>query len=163
MKKDKAELALTGSNFTQENIPTLLEAVNAKILALKGDNEKDSRISRTLGSFGTISDITDINKLREAYAYITQKVKVIASHDKVFIASSPSTPLPVYKEGGVTVEVWQNEILTQYKSIVFKEELAKLEKAKQILQDNLSQKDKLAASLQDIANLFAISPAKVTA
>jgi hypothetical protein len=73
-----------------------------------------------------------------------------------FKAVAPTTDLPAYKEGGATVKQWQEEILTQFREVTFAEQLAKLEKAKEILQNNLSQEMKLAASLQDVADLLKV-------
>lgn len=153
-KKSTTTGVAVNGQFTQSDIPNLLEIINNKIAALKGDKEKATRITGGLGAFGKISDITDINTLRGAYAYVTKKYEAIGGFDSVFKTAAPTITLPVYKEGGASLKQWQDEIVMQFKEVSFKEELDKLEKAKQILQDNLSTEMKLAASLNDIAELM---------
>lgn len=147
---ESKEIAVS-SQFTQKDIPTLLEKVNAQIKDLKGDREKAQRITGTLGNFGKISDITDTNTLRGAYAYITRKVEAINSFNDEFKKAAPIAKINAYKEGGATVEQWQEEIIMQYKEVAYKEQIEKLEKVKKSLQDNLSAEAKLAETLKDIA------------
>jgi hypothetical protein len=145
----------TKSAFSQSDIPGLLEKINSQIAELKGDREKNKRITGELGHFGKISDIKDINTLREAYTYATKMDKAISEHDDVFKAVAPTTKLPKWSEGGGNVKDWQEEILLQFREVTYKEQLDKLEKAKKILQDNLSAEMKLAESLKDVVSLMA--------
>lgn len=151
-KTSKVETGLsTKAQFTQSDIPKLLEQVNNQIKELKGDREKATRITGTLGVFGRVSDITDTNTLRGAYAYITKKVEAINAFNDVFKAAAPIAKIQEYKEGGATVAQWQEEIIMQYKEIAYKEQIEKLERTKKALQENLSAEAKLAATLADIA------------
>lgn len=157
----KKEIISTGvavaGQFTQQDIPSLLEKVNAQISALKGDKESNSRITGELGNgFGKVASITDVNQLREAYAYVTHKEEAVKKFDEIFKAATPGIKLPVLKEGGSTATQWQNEIILQYKEISYKEQISKLEAVKQKLTDNLSAELKLAATLNDIADMLKI-------
>ncbi len=157
-KKGTKETGLSvAGQFTQSDIPKLLDGIQEKINQLKGDKEKAARITGELPLFGKISNIKDIDTLRAAYAYITKKTEAIESFNDAFKAVAPTAELSSYKEGGATVKQWQEEILTQYREVTFAEQLDKLEKAKQILQNNLSEELKLAASLQDVADLLKLA------
>lgn len=149
-KKEEQGLSVKGQ-FTQADIPSLLEKVNAQIKELKGDREKAQRITGELGPFGKVSDITDLNTLRGAYAYIKKKTEAIHSYDDVFKKAAPLAKINPYKEGGASLEQWEEEIIMQYKEIAYKEQIEKLEKTKKALQDNLSAEAKLQATLADIA------------
>lgn len=152
MSKQKKETGISvKGQFTQSDIPALLEKVNAQIKELKGDREKAQRITGELGPFGKISDVQDLNVLRGAYAYITKKTEAIHACDDVFKKAAPLAKINPYKEGGASVEQWKEEIIMQYKEIAYKEQIEKLEKTKKALQDNLSAEAKLQATLADIA------------
>lgn len=153
-KKSTAVLALTGT-ITQDKIPAMLEVINQKITNLKGDKEKAARVTGTLGAFGRVSDITNPDTLRDAYAYITRKGEAIEGYNEVFKKVAPTAKFNKYKEGGATVEQWQEEILTQYRDVTFKEELTKLQEAKKLLEENLSEELKFQARIQSVADLLS--------
>ena len=156
-KKTGEEKGLSiAGQFTQADIPNMLEGINKEISKIKGEVENRPRITGVLGNFGKIQDIKDPDVLRGAYAYITKKGEGVDSFTSVFKKVSPVTEIGPYKEGGATVAQWQEEILHQYREVTYKEQLEKLEKAKQILQDNLSAEAKLAASLEDVARLLKV-------
>lgn len=146
----------TATQFTQKDIPSLIEKVNEQISALKGDKEKNQRITGEMPVFGKVSNITDVATLRAAYAYITAKYAAVTSHNDVFKTAAPTIKLDAYKEGNATLEQWQEEIMIQFKEVVFKEQLEKLEKVKTLLTNNLSEELKLQASLGEIANILEI-------
>jgi hypothetical protein len=157
VKKETTNLPTTVANITQDDLPAMLRVVDAKIAALRGSDEKEETSSSSeLPLFGKISEINDPLVLRAAYAHIMKKVEGINAHNEVFKAVAPTINVPVYKENGNTVEQWKKIILNQYKKVVFKEELDKLQKAKDKIQNNLSQKDKMRADLADAFNLLGI-------
>lgn len=146
----------TGKEFNRDMVPDALKIIESKIEALKGDKEKTARITGTLGQFGRISDIQDVMLLRAAYGYITSKVERITEHDEVFKNAAPTVKVGTYKEGGFTVDQWCGEILSQYKEVVYKEELTKLMEAKKLLEENLSEELKFAAKMKAVADLLSI-------
>jgi hypothetical protein len=142
-------VAVTGQ-FSEKDIPGLLEKINAKISQLNGDQEKASRITGDLGNgFGKISSITDINTLRRAYAYVTHQDEAVNKFNDIFKSVAPTVKLPVLKEGDGTVAQWQAEILTQFREVTFKEELNKLKETKKVLEECLSEEAKKKAKLQN--------------
>lgn len=153
-KKKGSEVALK-NQFSQADVPAMLEQVNAKIKELKGDENGDSaRITAVLGNFGVISSITEPNILRSAYAYITSKGEANEKYSAVFQKEVPTVKLPSFTEGGYSVAAWQKEILTQFRHSTYKEQLDKMLKVKAKLESLLSEEHKVAAALNDIADLL---------
>lgn len=141
--------------FTIEQVPDLLQQVNDKIKALKGDKERATKVSESLGVFGKISEITEPGKLIDAYSFITRKAAAYKEFVPVFQEMDPLTKLGEFKESGHSLKVWQEEITAQYREVTFQTQLDKLEKAKAILTENLSRDQKFNASMADLKDLFA--------
>lgn len=152
-----ATLPATISEIKQTDLPSMLKVIDAKIAELKGDDKEESSNVVELAGFGKVSNITDPMSLRAAYAQVAQKAKVINEFNDIFKAVAPTIAVPTYKESGNSPEQIQKAILSQYKKVVFKEELDKLVKAKEKIQNNLSQEDKMRADLQDAFGLLGIS------
>jgi len=142
------------STFKQEQVPSAIEFIEAKIKELKGEDKEETVITGELPGFGRIENITDVMVLRAAYAQVAQKSAIINQHNEVFQSVAPSIKVAKYKEGGYSPEQWQKGILSQYKKIVFKEELEKLEKAKDKLQKHLSEEAKMKQDLKDVFSLL---------
>jgi hypothetical protein len=142
------------STFKLEHAPNYLEKIVSEIKQLKGDREKVTVITEPLGPFGKISDITNKDTLRIAYAYVTKKLKGVSEFDSVFEAIDNTTKLQEVKENGYTLKQWQDSILAKYADASFEARLAKLEKAKAIIQNNLSAEQKFVADMTDVADLF---------
>jgi len=155
MSKEKMEVA-TKTQFTLDKVPDMLEVVNAKIKELKGEQQSSVKITEELGPFGVVSSITDVNVLRQAYAYITRKEQAFNDTEvaEVFDNIDPTAPKMVFTEAGHSAETWKKEIVRQAKQSTFQTQLDKLEKAKKILTENLSAEQKFVASMADIADLF---------
>ena len=152
--KEDEKAVTVKHQYGAADIPAMLDQVNAKIKSLKGDKEGNVRITSTLGPFGQISSIKDIDGLRAAYAYITAKCEKIEGFNDVFKSIDPSAKLGKYKENGHTLEQWQEEIKAQFSSITFDDQLKRLEAVKTELEKNLSKEDKLNATLQNIAGIM---------
>lgn len=148
--KTKSTTALTVSGqFSEGDIPKLLEQVNNKIKQLVGDREQASRITGELMGH-KVSEVKDAMLLRELYGYITQKSKVVGEFDGVFKLAAPMAKLPEYKEGGATVKQWQEEIIIQYKEVTHEEVINKLKETKKALEECLSEEAKKQAKLQNV-------------
>lgn len=154
-KKANNEVAvISPDQITLENVPTLLEVVNKKISELKGNREKNARITESLGQFGTVSGIKDLATLRGAYAYVTKKLEAVNSYNDVF-ADALGQKVEPAKENGYTVEKWQEEILAQAMEITFATKLEKLEQTRKILMENVSKEQKFQESMKDIMGLLS--------
>lgn len=142
------------STFKQEQVPSAIEFIEAKIKELKGEDKEETVITGELPGFGRLENITDVMVLRAAYAQVTQKSNIINQHNDVFQSIAPSIKVAKYKEGGYSPEQWQKAILQRYKNIVFKEELERLEKAKDKLQKHLSEEERMKQDLKDVFTLL---------
>jgi hypothetical protein len=154
IKKNTETGVALKSQFTQNDVPAMLEKVNEEISKLKGDKEKIVRISGALGPFGIVSSIKDIPTLVKAYSYITSKAKAYADSAEPFKSIDPSVKIPAFDENGASLKQWQEEILMQYREVTFESKLAKLKAVKEELEKNLSAEMKLAASLANIADIL---------
>lgn len=152
-KKNQEVAVITKEQITLENVPTLLEVVNKKISELKGNREKNARITESLGQFGTVSGIKDLATLRGAYAYVTKKLEAVNSFNDVFEEALGQKVEPA-RENGYTVEKWQEEILAQAQEITFATKLEKLEATRKILMENVSKEQKFQESMKDIMGLL---------
>lgn len=152
-KNTETGLSVKGQ-FTLEQVPSMLDQVNAQIKALKGDKERSAKITESLGVFGRVQDIKEPGKLIDAYAFITRKANAYAEFLPVFQAIDPLSKLGSFKESGHSLQAWQDEITAQYREVTFQTKLDKLEKAKALLTENLSREQKFVASMSDIADLF---------
>lgn len=152
MAKKETGLAVA-SQFSLENVPEMLEKVNAEIAKLKGDKDKAPVVTESLGAFGQVSNISDASVLRDAYAFITRKASA-AEEFKAHFETLEGAAVGEFREKGHSLKVWQDAIDNQYRQITFGAKLAKLEAAKKLLVDNLSAEQKFQQSIADIADLF---------
>lgn len=153
MAKKNEVAVITKDMITLENVPTLLETVNKKIDELRGNREKNVRITESLGQFGTVSGIKDLPTLRGAYAYVTKKLEAVNSFNSVFEEALGQKVEPA-KENGYTIEQWQKELIAQAKEITFASTLEKLEATRKILMENVSKEQKFQESMKDIVSLL---------
>lgn len=144
----------TGKQFTQDQVPNYLEQVKERLRALKGEEKDSLRISEELEPFGKISEITDVQELMGAYAYVTYKANGIENFRAVFEKNVPAIKIPAITINGHSLEKWQAEILTQHRAATYKQEIEKLEKVKNELEACLSEEHKLAAKLSNIADIL---------
>lgn len=158
MKKEQATTAVSvKGQFSQNDVPDMLKAVEAKLKEIKGDEEEAKvRIDVRLGNFGIIKDVKDPLTLIHAYNYITGKARGFNDVKTVFQPITPSVPVPDFKEGGYTLEQWQTEIKLQYRSATYEVEIKKLETVAQKLKGLLSEEHRVAVELAEIADLIQI-------
>jgi len=142
------------SKFTQADVPTLLEQVNAKIKELKGEESESVRITTGLGPFGLISSIKDPGVLIAACSYIRKKAAAYKELVPEFQDMVKSCKIPAFKEGGHSEEAWEKEIKLQFRSATFEAEIQKLTQIKTELESCLSEDMKLAAKLANISDLL---------
>jgi len=152
-KVQETGVALVGQ-YTQNDIPQLVEAINAKIKSLQGDSDDSTRITGDIDMFGKLEDIKEPMKLMEVYNYVTKKINGVNEFIATFKAVSPTIPVPTMKIAGATLQCLQKEILLQYKKVTHAEELAKLRKAKEELESCLSEDMKVQAKLANVASIL---------
>ena len=145
------ELSLA-DQFTQADIPKMLENVNAKILKLKGGPEKEaSTIGKTLDPFGEIANINTVDELIKAYSSVGAREKLYKDAVKEL---KLKIKVPAFTIDGVAPAKWKDDIKIRIQEVAFKDQLASLEKIKSKLEENLSQEAKLANDLQEVNNIM---------
>jgi hypothetical protein len=142
----------TAQQFTQNDIPGLLEKVNEQIKAIKGDLPKATKTTGDLNGFGTIASIKTVENLLKAYSMVTSKQKAYDLSAKEILPEGVKKP-PL-KIDGSSVSAWQADIKGRIVVVARKTELEKLEKVKAKLEANLSAEAKLAKDLADISNIL---------
>ena len=145
------ELSIAGQ-FKQEDIPKMLETVNAKILKLKGGPEKEaSTIGKTLDPFGEIANIDTIDELIKAYSSISARESLYKEAIKEL---KLKIKVPTFNIDGITPKKWKDDIKLRIQEVAFKDQLESLEKIKSKLEENLSQEAKLANDLAEVNKIM---------
>lgn len=147
-KKDSEVLSL--STVTQDNIPAMLKIVTDQIKALKGESGI-STITASLPGFGVVKDIKTVESVVKAHSMLTAKSNAYTASAKALGIKLAKFP---FKEQGHSLSEWVDALTVRLNSVKNEQALAKLEKAKVILKDNLSQEMKLQAGLKDIQSLL---------
>jgi hypothetical protein len=147
-----AEVA-TKQQFTQENIPGMLKKIQDQISVIKGGIGEEEKTTGSLQGFGKIKDITTVASLLKAYASVKAREEAYNDAAEEVLADTPLKK-PTLKIDGNSPANWKIDIKARVIIVGRKAELTKLEKAKDILEANLSASDKLAKSLADVSSLF---------
>lgn len=150
-KPENVSLA-TQTQFTQADIPSLLETVNSKIKELSKNDSTVPVITTGLPGFGPISQINDVMRLLQACSSIEGKVE---AYDKAADKHLPTgIKKPTFVIEGHSPKAWLEVIVLKIAEISHKKELDKLRSVKATLEANLSQEMKLANDLAKISELL---------
>lgn len=142
----------TGIQFTVNDVPKLLEQVTAKINAIKKGIPESPETTGELENFGKISEIDSVEDLIKAYSSVTTKEEF---YKKAAAAILPAgIKCPPLKLSGHSPSAWIKDIEARIVIVANKTELAKLEKVKAKLEENLSAEAKLSKDLADCANIL---------
>lgn len=147
--KQDAEV-LSMATVTQDNIPAMLKIVTDQITTLKGGTST-STIKVGLPGFGLVKDISDVESLVKAHSMLTAKSNAYKNSLKALDLKATKYP---FKEQGHTLSEWEKELKVRLNTVKNEQALRKLEEAKTILEDNLSQDMKLQAGLKKIQGLL---------
>jgi uncharacterized protein (DUF885 family) len=150
-KEESTQLS-TATQFTQADIPGMLETVVKKIKLLKKGVEDKPQTTEQLDGFGKINDIKDVDTLIKAYSSVTNRQKCYDEAAKEMLPEGVKKP--VFKLNGFSADQWLADIKKRTVEVGFQQELAKLNKVKTKLEANLSAEAKLAKDLKDIANIL---------
>ena len=134
----------TGVALTANDVPTMLENVNAKIKALKVEIKEDNKITSSLPGFGNVGDIDTVEKLVEAQSMIDTKedaYKKAAKKMKVDVKKFP------FSIGNHSAKEWGIYIQSRVSYVVNKVQIDILEEAKTKLESHLSEDMRLAKDL----------------
>jgi hypothetical protein len=150
-KDKKTQLAVV-EQFTQADIPNMLETVIKKITLLKKGVENKPQTTGELDGFGNINSIIAVETLIKAYSSVVNRQKCYDEAAKEMLPEGIKKP--PFKLNGYTANQWISDIKKRTVEVGFQQELTKLNKVKDKLEANLSAEAKLAKDLKDIANIL---------
>ena len=149
MAKKKNEVAVAGQ-FTQDDVPGMLEKVSAQLEALIGSEDKKSSTDGIeLAGFGMLNDIEDVQDLIKAHSSINAREAGFKASVKELKLKLKLKPFTI---SGVTPNIWKADIAIRISKVANKVQIANLKKIKSTLEENLSAKDKLSKDLANISN-----------
>lgn len=151
MSKETNNIALI-TNPTQNDIPTFLAQVNAKIKEIRGQVvEENKTADKHLDGFGKVKDIKTVEELVKAHASVVARQKLYNESATELGVDVKKYP---FKLSGASASSWIDDIKSRMVTVKYKSELDKLNKIKKELEDNLSAEQKLQNSLQKISSLL---------
>ena len=152
----KQEKGLAKANqFTQQDIPALLEKVNEQMKLLKGGLPAETKTTGELQGFGKIAAINSVSKLIMAHSSVTNRAKAYKS-SAIALLDSADTPIkiPAFSLDGSSESAWVEDIQARVLVVAHKTQLDKLSKIKKELEDRMSEEDKFAKTMQNIAGVL---------
>ncbi len=140
------------NQFTQADIPNMLETVVAKIKLLKAGVEDKPQTTGELDGFGSINKIDTVEQLIKAHSSVVNRQKCYDESANEILPENIKKP--TFKLNGFSSKQWVSDIKKRIVEVGYKQELEKLNKVKTKLEANLSAEAKLAKDLKDIANIL---------
>lgn len=151
--KETSTAIATNSQFTQADIPNLLETVNKKIGELSKTGKVKPTIEVPLPGFGHINQIDSVLVLLQAAANVDGKLEAYN------ISATKHLPeaikAPAFTIAGYSAKAWIEVIEIKIAEVAHKKELEKLKAVKATLESNLSAEMKLANDLKNISKLLS--------
>jgi hypothetical protein len=147
-KTTKTTELSTKGQFSQKDVPSMLEIINKKIAALKGSGPVENGTDGNIPGIGSIKTMSESDLIKAASTIIAKEKAYKETYESLF---SQHGKMPEFKLGSYTVKQYLSDIERQYVETKHKAELTKLEKAKKDLEECLSAEDKLAKTLASIA------------
>lgn len=148
--KETTTVAVQDIALTKENVPQLLEVVNARIKNLQLKNETVQPITKELEHFGRIDKITTLSTLVAAHSSLKNRERFYKESGKELIEDVYGRKTPEFIVEGHSVSEWVNEIKNRINYLINKNEIEKLNRSKAILENHLSEEMKLAKDLEAI-------------
>lgn len=148
-KSNKSTEGTTGLTVISDT-PSMLDALNAKIKALKHIEDSVYKTSGNLDGFGDIKAETKIENLIRAFSMIQGKAEGYA---KASVELGLET-VPAFQVSGGTVADWKQDIQLRINIINHKETLDKLNGFKSKMESFLSEQDKKALLIKEMENFF---------
>lgn len=155
VKKD--ELAVPAKNLiqmTQDDIPAMLDKVNAQIAAFRKGLPKENKTTGSLEGFGPIDKLDSLPNLIKAFTMVTNKARAYREACETPNLLPQGIKPPPFKISGSSESAWCDDIRGRIVEVAHKTQIEKLTKIKATLESNLSQKAKLAKDLLEINNML---------
>ena len=161
----------TGLAIVRDNdVSYQLSSIVAQIAAIEGKESSESKISKDLPEFGNIYSINNNVDILRAIGTISFSEEAYLRGVKEVVNTFKALPLyanmsdedieeslliPTYNIEGISPNKWKEELVKCFKSIINKDELARLKESKVILEEVLSAEDKRAIAMaraQEVLN-----------
>lgn len=140
------------TTLSQENVPTMLETVHAKLKELKGDAPDKRGTTKPLPGFNKkIEDFTTVEELIMAYSSVKNREK---AYNEVAEELGVNTSKYPFKLEGYAAERWLEDIRFQLAKVKNKKDIERLEEVEKTLSKYLSEKDKMKKDLEKMAKLL---------
>ncbi len=161
-KSDAAEKAVEqglakAGQFTTEMVPDLLQVLDQKIKDLKekfGGNSNPLS-NDSLEGFGSITAIDKVPSLIRAISSVRGRE---AAYKAAFADTLPEVTLErfPFEINGTSADEWVRHINQQIGKVTYKDELAKLEKGRDLLKKHVSKEMQFATDMAEFKDVFGV-------
>ena len=153
----KGETGLSLSKqFTKEDVPGMLEKVNAAIEAIKQGIPEKKQTTGDLDGFGPIDEIDSVEQLIKAHSSVTGRARAYeASYAALAAKSKLKKKAPKFTIGDHSEQAWLDDIDARCIVVEHQSELKKLEQVKTKLESHLSEESKLSKDLAEIGSILS--------
>jgi hypothetical protein len=132
------------------NVPSILQALEAKIKSLDHVSDSKYKTSGNLEGFGDIKKETNVGNLIKAFSSV--RGRGAAYNDAA--SDLGITTFPVFEISGGSVSDWKQDITLRINILTHKETLDKLNSYKEKFQKFLSEEDQKAMLLNEMASFL---------
>ena len=156
MAKKKNEVSVAGQ-FSKENVPAMLEVVNAQIKELQSrfGGDKSTLSNDELDDFGRVSDIKDVPTLIKAISAVNSREKAYKEAITLTDKTITLTKFP-FKLNGSTAKVWIECINRQIGEVTFKDELNRLKEAATFLEKHVSKEQQFENDMAKFMDIVKV-------
>ena len=151
-KKAASTAVATKSQYTVEDVPSMLQTVQEQIDAIKKGMPEKVETTGSLSGFGPIKDIKTLTDLIMARAAIEARAAAFAQAAKEVVPAGFNAP--TFKMDGHTPEQWYADIKRRGVEVAHESKLKKLEATKKKLSQFVSEEQRLSDTLAEIHNSF---------
>lgn len=137
-----------------DNVPEMLDFVTAQIKDIKKDIPSGPKTTGTLNGFGKIADIDSVETLIKAAATVRMKQKAYNDAATELISDDSKIKVPKCKINGSDAENWIADIKSRIVLVANKEKLARLNKVKSTLEENLSREAKFERDMKKVFDII---------
>jgi len=154
MATKKNQVAEKGQ-FTLDNVPDYLELVEKKIDELrkkiKGD-DGDVLSDTNLEGFGDLSKIEEVDQLVRAHSSIVNREVAYKKSAKALDVKLSKYPFEI---NGVSASRWVAYIKRRIGEVTYQDDLDKFEQVRNKLKGYVSEEQKFASDMKDIAQILS--------
>lgn len=144
----KAKKSTEVAILTQNDVPSMLETIEAQIKSLSMKTNSGKETSNPLTGFGRVEEISTVEDLIKAHASVRERSESYKRSAKDIVPTGIKIPEMILD--GHTTEEWLSHIQSRVGEVTNEKKLASLKEMKKTLESNLSAELKLANDLAKI-------------